>query len=427
MLQALLALALVIAFLPVLANKTFFRNLNRENVAIEAQIMSAWDAARAYVYEEYDNFPDGIKILSDEDFSNALEPFGLPLGFIPVTPLGQKISLIISKEDKDFLAILVVSGGNLSLLRKTEIMTRIGFWAAVIDEKKSLVGKTGGWELKLLPNKLELDPDDILIRVPEDVEFSELVSKSAKNPEKNMFHTNLLMDGNNLNSVGLLSGNFGEIKNISASDFVLSGNKANKIGKVSVGNVWFSSDDGNPLTITRSDFRTGIFSASSIANYGNTPSLTAGKLKIHDFNMTAGRVNFSGPKIWEIKTSADFTNIVITTERLTLSSFIDASRGQDVFLSSDSSSVETQAGSGINVEVLKTDNIILRDQISSDLLAGGTGASLLEIRPAGTSSLPDILLDGLNNNYLKIPLAAIDNTGKIETCASIISRLCAAR
>jgi hypothetical protein len=427
MLQALLALALVIAFLPMFARKIHDKNTNRENVAAVQQISFAFDAARAFIYEEFDNFPDGVKVFSGDEFVEKLEPFGLPLGFQTTTPLGQSISLIVSKEGRNIFSALAMHGGKIGDLRRAEILARIGFWGIAIDEDGGLVGATGGWKTDYVPNNLILNPDDILVRVPEDEEFSELVARNSKNPDKNVFHTDLLMDGNSISAALALSANIGRAKNVTANDFVLSGIEAdkknkNEIGGIRAGSVRFSAIDGNPLTITRSDLTTGLFSAASIANYGDLPSLTTKNLSIRDFNMTAGRTSFAGPRQWDVKTNAYFTNITLSVERLSITSSLDTSRGQDVFLDETGESLEYTSGSGVRAGTIKTDNIILRDQISSALLAGGTGAALLEIRPNGTSVMPDVLIAGINNDQMKIPLSANDNFGKLEPCKNIIAR-----
>jgi hypothetical protein len=410
------------------AKKIQDKNASRENAAVVRQIGAAFDAARAFVYEEFDNFPDGIKAFSGDDFVESLEPFGLPLGFQPSTPLGQSVSLVVSKNGRDMFSVLVLHGGKTNELRRAEILTRVGFWGAVIDDDGAVVGATGGWRADDVPNGLILSPDDILVRVPEDDEFSELVSRSSKKPGKNVFHTDLEMDGRDVSAVGTLSANAGRAKNAAANDFVLSGTESdrknrNDIGTVRAGSVRFSASDGNPLTITRSDLKTGLFSAGSIANYGDLPALTAGRLAVRDFNMTAGRSGFAGPAHWDIKTNAFLTNIILSVEKLSIASFLDTSRGQDVFLSpDDSNQLEYTAGSGVRATTVKAAHIVLRDQISSDLLAGGSGDALLEIWPAGTSVLQDVLVSGINNDSLNIPISAADNSGKLETCRSIIAR-----
>jgi hypothetical protein len=427
MLQALLMLAIVIGFLPVFANKISSRARHRENAAVVAQIAFAFDAARAFVYEESRNFPDGIKVFSGDDFVNALEPFGLPLGFVPTTPLGQSISLAVSKKGNDMLAILRASGGRPDDMRRAEILSRIGFWGAVIDGG-AIRGATGGWEILEIPNNMKMSQNDIIVRVPEDEEFSELVMRRAKNPEKNVFHTDLQMDGNNVGAAAVLTAMSGGIKNVIAGDFRLSGIEAdrknkNDIGTLRAGKVWFSDSEGSPLSIVRADLRTGTFSAGSIAGWGDRPVLVADNVSVREFNMSAGRTGFAGPAEWDIKTNASFTNITLSVEKLAVSSFVDTSRGQDVYFDESSGETEAATGSGIRTDTIKADSITLRDQISSELLAGGAGAAIIDIRPAGTSVLPDAQVDGISGDALKIPLAAADNSGKTESCRAIITRL----
>ncbi|MDR2770129.1 MAG: hypothetical protein LBB08_01630 [Rickettsiales bacterium] len=427
MLQALLALGLVISFLPMFANKMHGMNESRENAAAAAQMMAAWDAARAFVREEFDNLSDGIKIYSDAELAMRLEPFGLPLGFSTSTPLGGKISLMIGKNGPNMLALILATRGKASELRSAEIMARLGFWGAIPGTDGILRGATGGWETDEIPGDMPL-PDAILMRVPEDEEFSELVVRNAKRPSKNAFHTPLGMDGNNISAVSALRAMGGKIKNAAAADFVLSGTEAdrknrNEIGSVRTDKALFRSPDGNPLTITRSDLQTGDFSATSIAEHGDTGGMTAGTVSVRDFNMTAGSNSFSGPATWDIKTNAYLTNITLNVEKLSISTFLDTSRGQDVFISqTDSSQLEYASGSGITAGTIKAEHITLRDQISSELLSGGNGMPLLEIRPAGTSLLPDALISGINNDELAIPLDAGDNAGKTEPCRAIVAR-----
>ena len=429
MLQALFALALAVAFMPAFVKKIASGNIHRENIAIASQMAAAFDASRAFVYEKFDDFPDGITTLAAADFVQTLEPYGLPLGFAPMIPPNNPIPLRISKKGRAIFVVLSASGEKFGEMRRAEILARLGFWGAVLDDDGIVRGATGGWEEADIPNEMALDPHDIMVRVPEDEEFSELVARNAKNPAKNIFHSDLNMDGNNVSGIGSLSAIGGKIKNIGAGEFALSGTETdrknkNDIGIVRAGKVWFSAADGNPLTITRSDLKTGQFSVSSIANYGDMPSLTAGTLTIRDFNMTAGRTGFAGPNTWNIKTSAYFTNITLSVEKLSIASFLDTSRGQDVFLNADNpDQLEYTAGSGVRANEMKADSIVLRDQISSDLLAGGTGAALIEIRPAGTSILPDILISGINNDNIKIPAAAADNSGNTESCKNIIIAL----
>jgi len=272
-----------------------------------------------------------------------------------------------------------------------------------------------------------LEPGDIMVRVPEDEEFSELVLRRAKSPEKNAFHTNLDMGGNNIASVAGIAAAKGNIGAVSSSDFLLTGAETdkknrNEIGLLRADKAWFSATDGNPLTIVKGDLKTGAFSAASIADYGEAPNLVATNAEVKDFHMTGGRSGFTGPGHWEIGATAYFTNITLSVDRLSLSSYLDTSRGQNAYLSADDPGrLEYAAGTGIRANVVKADNVVMRDQISAELVVGGTGRALLEIRPGGTTSLSDAELLGINNDTIKIPLSPGGNDGRLESCRSIIT------
>jgi len=428
MLSALLALAVVIAFMPMLVGKITEKNLARENAAIISQVSAVMNAARAYLDAGQKIFPNGISVLKSDNLIDALEPFGLPLGFIPTTPLGQEISLIISKDSGNSLMLVALTGGKLTPLRQAEISSGIGYWAAAAgSETNEISGWNGGWKIENPPNDLPLNPDAIYVRVPDSDEFSEMVGRNMKNPEKTPFHTTLKMDGNNIAGVQGLSAYSAEIANITANDLMLSGTDADKknknaIGGIRANRVVFSSKDGSPLVVSRGDLSVENLTANSVGNFLDPPALSTAAIAIRDFNMTAGRTGFTGPAVWDIKTSATMTNITLSVEKINISSFIDATRGQDAYVEDDGTIAEYTSGSGIKVDVIKTDNIILRDQISSSLLAGGTGAAILEIRPAGTSVLPDVLVAQINNDALQIPVSAADNNGKLESCKTIITR-----
>lgn len=418
MLQALIALALVIAILPTLTKKISLQNIQNENSVTASQISSVWAATHNFIYENGSELPDGITKLSGDKLTQTLEPFGLPLGFIPKTPTNHTISVIISKDRDDIFTAISASGAKISEMRRAEILSRIGFWGIIVNDDKTISGSTGGWKISNIPNDLKLSPDDILVRVPNDEEFSELIIKNSKNPNANIFHTDLGMSNNDIKNIGTLSSSNGKIKNIAAGDFFISGNpdrkNRNDVGEIKTSTALFSSTDGNPLTITKSDLKTGIFWAESIANFGDLPMLVTDKIFVHDFNMASERTDFNGPGTWDVSGDASFTNVSVSVERLGISSFLDAS-SPDIFGSTTSV--------GIQTDVLKTGSIILRDQISSELLSGKTASALLEIRPAGVSILPDVLLSSINNDSIKIPSEASDNNGKTETCRSIITKM----
>ena len=68
-------------------------------------------------------------------------------------------------------------------------------------------------------------------------------------------------------------------------------------------------------------------------------------------------------------------------------------------------------------------NITMRDQTSSALNEGETGAVVLDIRPAGTSVLPDALLDSIDNSVFKIIDDPASDESKTVDCRSVVNEL----
>ena len=78
---------------------------------------------------------------------------------------------------------------------------------------------------------------------------------------------------------------------------------------------------------------------------------------------------------------------------------------------------------GIEVKNIYAANVTLRDQTSYGLLNGQSGPLLIDIRPAGTSVLPDVYVDTINNDSFDIIEDPKDMTGKTVSCRNIITDL----
>jgi hypothetical protein len=99
------------------------------------QVDIAQTAARIFIRENAKNIPYETTIVSGNDFADLLEPYGLPLGFVPRTPLGQDITLVIHKTPMSVSAYLELSGGDLSGIQIAELARRIGFYATPVEKK----------------------------------------------------------------------------------------------------------------------------------------------------------------------------------------------------------------------------------------------------------------------------------------------------
>ena len=66
-------------------------------------------------------------------------------------------------------------------------------------------------------------------------------------------------------------------------------------------------------------------------------------------------------------------------------------------------------------------NITLRDQTSDSLSRGGSGATVLDVRPAGTSLLPDAYVSTINNSEFRILANPGASDSKTIDCRNIIT------
>jgi len=159
----------------------------------------------------------------------------------------------------------------------------------------------------------------------------------------------------------------------------------------------------------------------TISRFGTTGGFESNVASVYDFSMTEGRTGFEGPSDWLVRGSVRADNFSFTTDRLDIGSYLDASRGQDVYIDPENLSYSTKTG--IDVKNIYAANISLRDQTSYGLLNGQSGALLVDIRPAGTSVLPDVYVDGIDNDSFEIIADPKDTTGKTISCKDIISQM----
>ena len=104
-----------------------------------------------------------------------------------------------------------------------------------------------------------------------------------------------------------------------------------------------------------------------------------------------------------------------------LDRYINTTRGQDVFIDSDT--LEYSSKSGLDVGTLYASSVTLRDQTSSALADGRTGAVILDIRPGGTTLLPDAYVNGIDNDAFAIIRNPSADSADTVSCKEIIAGL----
>ncbi len=401
LLQALLALTLVFAFMPFFARSISSRDTAAQMYAATEQIESAYGAARVYLYEEKDNLPYKKQELSGEDFVSVLENYGLPLGYQPKTYFNQNISLVIDKNEEGVFAFINISGGKLSKVQLAELSRRIGFYAHVNG------------------NNVEVD-------IPIDIKYSDIVSKKETD-EQVGFLSELDMGDKSIDKIGVLFARNGAFESAQFTTLSLYGVEENKKSKNKISDlyankaVFQSADGGAALSLSHGKINTGAASLRTISRFGTTGGFESNTASVYDFSMTEGRTGFNGPSDWIVRGSVLADNFSFTVDRLDIGSYLDASRGQDVYI--DPEKLAYVTNKGIDVKNIYAANISLRDQTSYGLLNGQSGVLLVDIRPAGTSLLPDVLVDGINNDSFEIIADPKDTSGKIISCKDIIGQM----
>ena len=400
--QAMLALTMVFAFIPFIVQNLESRNTDARMFTSTRQIDNATTAARIFMRENANSLPYNQTILSGVHFSDVLEPYGLPLGFVPRTALGQDIALVINKSAFDVSAYLELTGGEMSDIDLAELSRRVGFYATPFE-------------------------CGIRIGIVLTDDYSDVLRRNETNLDNSAFLSDIDMGGfsfNNASNVYAARGEFEttQINTLSIVGTELDRKTRNKISKVTSDRTVFQSKDGGAaLALTRGTLTVGSLDARTIASFGDASGLTANVASVYDFSMTAGRSGFSGPALWDIRGNLISDNISFSVERLDISSYINVARGQDVYIETDDLSYSTK--SGIETSVIYTSNITMRDQTSEGLAAGNSGAVILDIRPAGSSLLPDAYVNSINNESFEILLDPASDESELTDCSKIIKDL----
>lgn len=374
--------------------------------SVTRQVDVAKNAARIFIQENHTDLPYETTILSDEKFVDTLEPYGLPLGFVPRTVFGQDIVLVIEKTDVDVGAYLVLRGGDLSGIQMAELARRIGFYAFY---------------------DMEHAPHDIEIGIQLSDMYSDTVRRNERDSKSNEFLTDLDMGDFSVNNVGSIfarnvSADTAQIGNVLVYGTESGRKVRNKIENIVADKTVFQTTSGEvALSITRGALKANTVSTRTVSKFGLTGNMTFVDAAMGDFDMTAGYNSFTGPEKWDVHGNVVTDNINFSVERLDVESFLNLARGQDVYIDYDS--LDYSTASGITADNIYVSNITLRDQTSQALNRGQGGAAILDVRPAGTSVLSDVLLDGIDNSQILIIKNPTKDDGDTVECKDIISGL----
>ena len=402
LLQALLAISLLFVFMPVLTRRLIVNDVDAKMYSSVHQIDTAQTAARIFIRENVDEIPYGKTTIRGNDFGDVLEPYGLPLGYIPQTAFGQDIYLVIDKDESGVGGMLMVDGGDLSPIQVAEMVRRIGFYA-------------------------ERTTTGLMVGVPLNTLYQEVVRRNEPDINNSVFLADLDMNNFSIENVNKITGHNVVSENAKFDTLDITGNEGergskNKIKNLNVDkSIFQSKSGGSALALTRGALRAKNVFSKTISEYGSTGIFESDTASVYSFDMTAGRTGFTGPATWDVRGNFETEYIAISTERLEVASYLNVSSGQDAYITG--TSITSNASSGINATNVIASHVTLRDQTSKALDAGDTGAIIVDIRPASTSVLPDVRVSGISNDgfaILKYPKRDSDET---ITCQSVISSM----
>ena len=402
LLQALLAISLLFIFIPVLTRRLIVNDTDAKMYSAVHHIDTAQTAARIFIRENVDTLSYGKTTIRGNDFADVLEPYGLPLGYIPRTSFGQDIYLVVDKDETGVSGALMVDGGDLTGIQIAEMVRRIGFYA-------------------------ERTTTGLMVGVPLNTLYQDVVRRNEPDITNSAFLTDLYMTGFSIDNVNKIIGHNIVANTANFDTLNITGNESerNSKNKIKILNsdksIFQSKSGASALALTRGSLKAKNVFGRTVAQYGSTGNFESQSASAYSFDMTAGRTGFTGPTTWDVRGNLESEHIVFGVESLEVGSYLNVSSGQDVY--TDNNIISYNTTSGISTDSIIASHITLRDQTSKALDAGDTGAVIVDIRPASTTVLPDVWVSGISNDgfaILKYPKKDSDET---ITCQSVVAQL----
>ena len=402
LLQALLAISLLFIFIPVLTRRLIVNDTDAKMYSAVHHIDTAQTAARIFIRENVDTLSYGKTTIRGNDFADILEPYGLPLGYIPRTSFGQDIYLVVDKDETGVSGTLMVDGGDLTGIQIAEMVRRIGFYA-------------------------ERTTTGLMVGVPLNTLYQDVVRRNEPDITNSAFLTYLYMTDFSIDNVNKIIGHniVANTANFDTLDITGNESERNSKNKIKILNsdksIFQSKSGASALALTRGSLKAKNVFGRTVAQYGSTGNFESQSASAYSFDMTAGRTGFTGPTTWDVRGNLESEHIVFGVENLEVGSYLNVSSGQDVY--TDNNIISYNTTSGISTDSIIASHITLRDQTSKALDAGDTGAVIVDVRPASTTVLPDVWVSGISNDgfaILKYPKKDSDET---ITCQSVVAQL----
>lgn len=402
LLQALLAVSLLFVFMPTLTNRLVANDMDAKMYSSVHQVDVAQTAARIFIRENVDVLPYGKTTIRGKDFTDILEPYGLPLGYIPQTAFGQNIFLVVDKDENGVGGSLMIDGGNLTGIQIAEMVRRIGFYA-------------------------ERTTTGLMVGVPLNTLYQDVVRRNEPDINNSAFLTDLEMNNFVIENTNTVVGHNLVAETAAFDTLDIFGNEADRGSKNKIGilnsnkSIFQSKSGGSALALTRGSLKANNVFGKTVAEYGSTGNFESNSASVYSFDLTAGHTGFTGPVTWDVRGNLETEHIALSVETLEVGSYLNVSSGQDVYI--DGTSVSYNTSSGISTGSIIASHITLRDQTSKALDAGDNGSVIIDIRPASTTVLPDVSVSGISNDSFAILKNPKKDDDAIMNCRDMIASL----
>ena len=421
LLQALLALTLVFAFMPFFANKLSSRDTEARLYSVSNQIETVHNVARIFLRDEFKNhYPNGTVTFSKSPSNcptgyncnfSVLESYGLPMGFNPQTVFKQDISLVATREVRDGGEVVV--NGYINLTRG------------------DLTGKNLEWAqlLRMLGlyasgNNVNInDSTAIHIVVPVEEPYSDVVLKHETDANIG-FLTELDMGDNNIYGIKDLYANNGFTDYAKVYNLSLTNNGGMDTPRLECVSATFYppmiSGTGDvsaaSLTLSNVDVKTAKAIFGSVSN----------NEKITAQNVYANTLSLAAAGSWTVGDGSECKidgSLFLPTGYIKIyKKDLNAKNLFGVYYQ-DGTNPTACNDNGTTVEnVLKVDRLVATKSdkvggVISKVSQNQTPEADVDINfTGGISLVPDILVDGIDNTKIKFLTYLTAPTAVISTC-----------
>jgi len=407
LLQALLALALIAAFIPVVVRRAANEFSDTTMAAAASQISEIADAGMEYFRNA--KIPNGAQNFSGARLVSVLSEYGLPDGFDTHTSLGGDISMFVYRNAEHRVALLEISDVPMSDLRRRDLMQRIGPAAGVSDDDNIITGVLGDWKIDMEAMGFRVDKTSIYLRLDDDEFFSELLRIVG---DKQKFLTDLEMGGNDISGAKMVVATTAKITNATTANINVSSAGTQTIREF----IANRATSNGPVSFGNSAVSVGAASTDTVSAFGMFGGLEADEIFIDNFNMAPNAHGFSGGENWRVSGNMSVKNFNLNIDAVEISGMLNVANTPDII----TGEIWQR---GITATTLNASFVSLRDVFATQYLDGNGGGVVSEIRPAGVSIFWDVIVGTINNDEISIIKNPMESDSTLITCKDAIRQI----